>query len=204
MAVAGVRARRPRGGPRRRVLAVHKYRLDCASAVVDATQGHVVTVRRTRHSGTRACRKLDTITPTTQCAATTLQEFGLLAIHDTMPNRRRGKLRTPPPEEQASLEETGESLAPVPYHLAPRPDSMFTVQPWPQSMQVCSTILLRLGCEAACNPVPDPVHSCQTPHLGLPRMRPGLQFGVAVRCRPAQLTEVCACGLTCGAHPATG
>ena len=54
-----------------------------------------------------------------------LREFGLLAVHDTMPNRRRGKLRTPPPEERAALEDAGESLAPVPYHLAPRPDSMF-------------------------------------------------------------------------------
>src|SRR6266487_4653607 len=37
-----------------------------------------------------------------------LQEFGLLVIHDTMPNRRRGKLRTPPPEQRAALEEAGE------------------------------------------------------------------------------------------------
>ena len=54
--------------------------------------------------------------------------FGLLAIHDTMPNRRRGKLRTPPSEERAALEEAGESLAPVPYNLAPRPDNMFSRQ----------------------------------------------------------------------------
>jgi hypothetical protein len=54
-----------------------------------------------------------------------LQEFGLLTVHDTMPNRRRGKVRTPLPEERAAVEEAGESLAPVPYHLAPRGDSVF-------------------------------------------------------------------------------
>jgi hypothetical protein len=54
-----------------------------------------------------------------------LEEFGLLVIHDTMPNRRRGKLRTPPPEERAALDEAGESLAPVPYYLAPSPVTMF-------------------------------------------------------------------------------
>jgi len=54
-----------------------------------------------------------------------LHEFGLLRVHDTMPNRRRGKLRTPPAEERAALEQADESLAPVPYYLAPRPDSMF-------------------------------------------------------------------------------
>jgi hypothetical protein len=54
-----------------------------------------------------------------------LQEFGLLTVNDTMPNRRRGKLRTPPPEERAVVEEAGESLAPVPYHLLPRSNSAF-------------------------------------------------------------------------------
>ena len=54
-----------------------------------------------------------------------LREFGLLIVHDTMPNRRHGKLRTPPPEKRATLESDGESLAPVPYHLQLEPDRFF-------------------------------------------------------------------------------
>lgn len=54
-----------------------------------------------------------------------LEEFGLIAIDDPMPNRRRGKIRTPSAEERAQLESDGVSLAPETYRLAPRGDDCF-------------------------------------------------------------------------------
>jgi hypothetical protein len=54
-----------------------------------------------------------------------LREFGLLIVHDTMPNRRHGKLRTSSPAAKAALEAEGESLAPVPYCLTAEPDRFF-------------------------------------------------------------------------------
>lgn len=54
-----------------------------------------------------------------------LAEFGLVTLHDPMPNRRRGKIQTPPPEERARLEGEGVSLAPETYRLAPQSDDCF-------------------------------------------------------------------------------
>jgi hypothetical protein len=54
-----------------------------------------------------------------------LDEFGLIAVHDTMPHRRHGKLRLLPPERHAALEADGESIGPVPYRLEIQPDTAF-------------------------------------------------------------------------------
>lgn len=54
-----------------------------------------------------------------------LQEFGLIAINDPMPNRRRGKIQAPSAEERAQLESDGVSLAPETYRLAPHADECF-------------------------------------------------------------------------------
>lgn len=54
-----------------------------------------------------------------------LNEFGLLTVHDTMPQRRHGKLRLLPPERRAALEAEGEFSAPVPYRLEIKPDAAF-------------------------------------------------------------------------------
>jgi hypothetical protein len=54
-----------------------------------------------------------------------LQEFGLLTVHDTMPQRRHGKFRRLPADVRAEQEAEGESLAPVPYRLEPADDDAF-------------------------------------------------------------------------------
>lgn len=54
-----------------------------------------------------------------------LEEFGLIAIKDPMPNRRRGKIQLPSAEERAQMESDGVSFAPETYRLAPRSDECF-------------------------------------------------------------------------------
>ncbi len=49
-----------------------------------------------------------------------LHEFGLLNVYDTMPHRRRGKLRL-----TAALEEDGDATNPVPYRLKSAPFTAF-------------------------------------------------------------------------------
>jgi hypothetical protein len=46
-----------------------------------------------------------------------LAEFGLIYIHDTMPERRRGKLQLPSPQQRKNAERYGQSLAPEPYRF---------------------------------------------------------------------------------------
>jgi len=46
-----------------------------------------------------------------------LAEFGLISIHDTMPERRRGKLKVPTPQQREHAERHGQSLAPMPYRF---------------------------------------------------------------------------------------
>jgi len=53
-----------------------------------------------------------------------LEEFGLLQIHDTMPHRRRGKLREMPTDQRAQAESEGESFTPVPYRLILSEDTL--------------------------------------------------------------------------------
>lgn len=50
-----------------------------------------------------------------------LEEFGLLSINDSMPHRRRGKIRSLPPPPQGALEADGDSASPVPYTLKTAP-----------------------------------------------------------------------------------
>jgi hypothetical protein len=49
-----------------------------------------------------------------------LEEFGLISIRDPMPNRRRGKVRPPSPDERSAAETDEQSFEPVPYRFTHR------------------------------------------------------------------------------------
>ncbi|MCZ2825994.1 MULTISPECIES: hypothetical protein [unclassified Modestobacter] len=65
-----------------------------------------------------------------------LAEFGLLEVHDPMPQRRGGRLRQQPPEVRAAQGAEGEGLAAVPYQLAVPDDSVFA-RPALETVQAC-------------------------------------------------------------------
>jgi hypothetical protein len=49
-----------------------------------------------------------------------LEEFGLIEIHDPMPNRRRGKVRTATEDERSAAERAEKSFEPSPYRFIPK------------------------------------------------------------------------------------
>lgn len=48
-----------------------------------------------------------------------LEEFGLIAVHDPMPTRVKGKFTPPSAEEREAYEEAGHAFSPEPYQLRP-------------------------------------------------------------------------------------